>query len=93
MWYLYLHHSGQSCVVCSDRDFTQAPGLRYGPDGEIVSPRREIFWCAPSVEIFAYRFLIEARLSLAIHDKQRADELNPELLAYLGHYVPDPGSQ
>jgi len=92
MWYIYLHRSGESCVVCSDRDFTRAPELRYGPGGETVPPRREIFWCAPSVEIFAYRFLIEARLSHAIRDKRRAGELNLEILAYLAHYVPDPGS-
>ncbi|MEU6342833.1 hypothetical protein ABZ883_18050 [Streptomyces sp. NPDC046977] len=89
MWYLYLHHGGQSAVVCSDRDLTEEPGLRYGPDGEIVLPRRpEIFWTAPSVEVFAYRFLTEARLLSAIGGKQRAGELDPELLAYLAHYVP-----
>lgn len=91
MWYLYLHRGGQSGIVCSDRDFTREPGLRYGPDGEIVPPRSEIFWCAPSVEIFAYRFLAEARLSFAVRDKKRAGELDPELLAYLAHYVPDSG--
>jgi hypothetical protein len=88
MWYLYLHRSGRSVIVCSGRDFTDGPELRYGPDGEIVPPGREIFWCAPSVEIFAYRFLTEARLSSAIHDRRRAGELDPELLAYLAHYVP-----
>lgn len=93
LWYLYLHHSGQAAVVCSDRDFTVEPGLRYGPDGEIVLPRREIFWTAPSVEIFAYRFLAEARLTLAIHEKQRAGELDPELLAHLAHYVPSSSSE
>jgi hypothetical protein len=93
MWYLYLHHSGQAAVVCSDRDFTVEPGLRYGPDGEIVLPRREIFWTAPSVEIFAYRFLAEARLTLAIHEKQRAGELDPELLAHLAHCVPSSSSE
>ncbi|MEU5476367.1 hypothetical protein [Streptomyces mirabilis] len=93
LWYLYLHHSGQAAVLCSDRDFTVEPGLRYGPDGEIVLPRREIFWTAPSVEIFAYRFLAEARLTLAIHEKQRAGELDPELLAHLAHYVPSSSSE
>jgi hypothetical protein len=94
MWYLYLHHSGRSAVVCSDRDFTDEPGLMYGPDGEIVPPRPpEIFWCAPSVEIFAYRFLVEARLWFAIHDKQRAGELDSELLAYLAHYMPRPARE
>jgi hypothetical protein len=78
---------GESFIVCSDFDFTYEPELRYGPDGEVVAPRQDIFWCAPSVEIFAYRFLIEARLSSAIHDKRRAAELEPELLAYLAHYV------
>ncbi|MGW2826648.1 hypothetical protein ACWC24_37580 [Streptomyces sp. NPDC001443] len=91
MWYLYLHHGGQSAVVCSDRDFTEKPETRYGPDGKIVlrRPSREIFWTAPSVESFAYRFLVEARLSSAVHDKMRAGDLDPDLLAYLAHYVPE----
>lgn len=94
MWYLYLHHGGQSCVVCCDRDLTEEPGLRYGPDGEIVLPRPpEIFWCAPSVESFAYRFLVEARLLTAIDERTRAGELDPELLAYLAHYVPGSGNR
>lgn len=93
MWYLYLHHRGQSSVVCSGADFTHEPEPGYGPDGEIVLPSREIFWCAPSVEIFAYRFLAEARLAFAIRDKLRAGELDPESLAYLAHYVPDSRSE
>ncbi|MER5600803.1 hypothetical protein [Streptomyces sp. NPDC002265] len=95
MWYLYLHHGGQSAVVCSDRDFTAEPEIRYGPDGKIVlrRPSREIFWCAPSVEGFAYRFLVEARLSSAVRDKERAADLAPELLAYLAHYVPASAEQ
>ena len=93
MWYLYLHHSGQSAVVCSDWDFTLEPELRYGPDGEIVLPRREICWNAPSVEVFAYRFLAEAKLSSAIYDKKRAAELDPELLSYLAHYVSGSSSE
>jgi hypothetical protein len=64
-------------------DFTEEPELWYGADGEIAVPRREIFWCAPSVEIFAYRFLIEARLVSAIRDKKRASELDPDLLCAL----------
>ncbi|MGX1545962.1 hypothetical protein [Streptomyces adustus] len=83
MWYLYLHHDGQSAVVCSDRDFTGERAAGYGPDGEI-------FWTAPSAESFAYRFLVEARLSSAVYDKERAGDLDPELLAYLAHYVPGP---
>lgn len=93
LWYLYLHRSGQSCVVYSDRNFTREPGLMYGPDGEIVPPRREIFWCAPSVEIFAYRFLVESRLAQAVRDKTRACELESELLAYLAHYLAQPSNE
>ncbi|MFD8757392.1 hypothetical protein ACFV0O_41430 [Kitasatospora sp. NPDC059577] len=92
LWYLYLHHDGQSGVVCSARDFTREPEPCHGPDGEIVTPGREIFWTAPSVEHFAYRFLTEARLAAAIHDRARAGELDPELVAYLAHYVPGSGS-
>ncbi|WP_161791317.1 hypothetical protein [Streptacidiphilus jiangxiensis] len=57
----------------------------YGPDGEFVVPRSDLFWCAPNVEVFAYRFLVEARLGSAIHDKQRASDLAPDALAYLAH--------
>ncbi|MGW1067133.1 hypothetical protein ACWD4F_21770 [Streptomyces aureus] len=87
MWYLYLRHSGESFVVWSYQDFTREPKLRYNQDGAVVTPRQEINWCAPSVESFAYRYLIEERLNAAIRDKERAKDLAPELLAYLAHYV------
>ncbi|MEV0565732.1 hypothetical protein [Dactylosporangium sp. NPDC050588] len=40
------------------------------------------------MELFAYRFLIEARLATAIDEQLRAGDLDPEVLAYLAHYVP-----
>jgi hypothetical protein len=86
-WYLYLHHSGQSAIVCSTNDFTRDSGLRSSPDGEIGTRSRELIWCAPSIESFAFRELVESRLSQAIHDKERASDLDPEALVYLRHYV------
>ncbi|MEV7119644.1 hypothetical protein [Kitasatospora griseola] len=89
VWYLYLHHNGQSAVVSSDRDLTSEPGLRYGPDGEVVVPKPpELFWNAPSTEIFAYRFFVEGSLIDAIEERRRPDEVDPEHLAYLAHYLP-----
>ncbi|WP_344504918.1 hypothetical protein [Dactylosporangium maewongense] len=82
VWYLYLHRDGGSCVVCSADDFTYEPGPHYGRD--------TVYWCAPTVGLFAYRFLIEARLATAIDEQRRAGDLDPELLAYLAHYVPGP---
>ncbi|MFD8597582.1 hypothetical protein ACFV1L_21525 [Kitasatospora sp. NPDC059646] len=85
--YLYLHHSGRSAVVGSGRDFTVEWGVRYGPDGEVVAPPRpELFWTAPSTEVFAYRFLAEGSLIDAIEERARPAELDPEHLAYLAHY-------
>ncbi|MFF5225727.1 hypothetical protein [Dactylosporangium sp. NPDC000521] len=58
------------------------------PDGTPVVPRRDdVYWCAPTVELFAYRFLVEARLVTAIDEQRRAGDLDPEQLAYLTHYV------
>ncbi|MFC4046607.1 hypothetical protein ACFO1B_50045 [Dactylosporangium siamense] len=48
----------------------------------------ELYWCAPSVESFAYRFLIEGTLIRAIRERQPAAELTPEALTYLAHYLP-----
>ncbi|MFD8478435.1 hypothetical protein [Kitasatospora sp. NPDC059673] len=89
VWYLYLHHNGRSAVVSSARDLTEEPEARYGPDGELVMPSPpELFWNAPSTEIFAYRFLAEGHLIEAINDRRRAADLDPEHLAYLAHYLP-----
>ncbi|ROR35457.1 hypothetical protein EDD39_7115 [Kitasatospora cineracea] len=82
--YLYLHRDGSSAVVHSNRDLTADRGERYGPDGESVPPPPvELFWCAPSTEVFAYRFLARATLLHAIEDRGRATDLDPEHLAYL----------
>ncbi|WP_229070326.1 hypothetical protein [Actinoplanes sp. DH11] len=88
VWYLYLHRDGHYAVVCSGRDYTTEWGLRYRQDGEIAEPVDELYWCAPGVESFAYRFLIEGTLIQAIRDRRPATELTPEALTYLAHYVP-----
>ncbi|MEU5385566.1 hypothetical protein [Kitasatospora cineracea] len=43
----------------------------------------ELSWCAPSTEVFAYRFLARAALLHAIEVRGRATDLDPEHLAYL----------
>ncbi|MFJ1755022.1 hypothetical protein [Kitasatospora sp. NPDC088134] len=86
--YLYLHRDGSSAVVGSTRDLTEEPVERYGPDGELVSVGpAELFWCAPSTEVFAYRYLAEETLRTAARERRRAGELDPEHLAHLAHYL------
>lgn len=84
LWYLYLHRDGSSAVVHTDRDLTAERGERYCPEGELVPPPPvELSWCAPSAEVFAYRFLARAALLHAIEVRGRATDLDPEHLAYL----------
>ncbi|MFJ5884719.1 hypothetical protein [Kitasatospora cineracea] len=69
-------------MVHTDRDLTAGRRERYGPDGESVLPTpAELFWCAPSTEVFAYRFLAGSILLHAVRDT----DLDPEHLAYLTH--------
>ncbi|GID61049.1 hypothetical protein [Actinoplanes couchii] len=74
-----LHHDGQTAVICSSRDYT---------DEWEEDTVDELYWCAPSVESFAYRFLIEGRLVSAIRNRERAGDLAPVEVAYLAHYLP-----
>lgn len=86
-WHLYLRPDGDSFVVQCDRDISQDPEVMFGPDGNPVEAGTEIFWCAPSVESFAYRFWIEHTLWFAIHDALRSRDLPSEQRAYLSHYL------
>lgn len=86
-WYLYLRENGESCVVHSSRDFEHEPELCFDPEGNETYPDDEIFWSAPSVEVFAYRFWVENTLWHAISERRRAGDLSAEQCAYLAHYL------
>ena len=94
-WYLYLRANGESFVVHSYRDLEYEAELRESgtPDdleqlAEIDDdPDCEIFWCAPTIEIFAYRFWTENSLWFALHDGQPINGLSAAQRAYLEHYA------
>lgn len=94
LWYLYLRPDGESFVVHSYRDLEHEADLRAAGDPDDLEqlaeidgdPDYEIFWCAPTVEIFAYRFWTENSLWFAIHDSQPLEDLSAAQRAYLEHY-------
>lgn len=96
LWYLYLRPGGESFVVHSYRDLEYEAEVRAGGDaGEIedlpdfdADPDFEIFWCAPTVEVFAYRFWMENTLWFALQGGQAGEDLGAAQLAYLDHYAP-----
>ena len=69
-----------------DHDISHDPGVVFGPDGKPAEARTEVYWCAPSVESFAYRFWVEHTLWFAIFDRRQACDLPSEQRAYLAHY-------
>jgi len=94
LWYLYLRANGESFVVHSYRDLEYETELRSAGDPDDLErlagidddPDYEIFWCAPTVEIFAYRFWTENSLWFAIHAGQPIEDLNASQRDYLEHY-------
>lgn len=96
LWYLYLRPGGESFVVHSYRDLEYELEVRSGGDADEIEslpdfdndPDYEMFWCAPTVEVFAYRFWTENTLWYALHGKQPMGDLNEAQLAYLRHYAP-----
>jgi len=94
LWYLYLRANGESFVVHSYRDLEYEAEVRSSSDPEELEqlaeidddPDYEIFWCAPTVEVFAYRFWTENSLWYAIHDSQPIEHLNASQRDYLEHY-------
>lgn len=96
LWYLYLRPNGESFVVHSYRDLEYEAELRSGGDAEEIEdlpdfdndPDYEIFWCAPTVEVFAYRFWMENTLWFALYDGEPIENLDTAQLAYLNHYAP-----
>lgn len=95
MWYLYLRPSGESFVVHSYRDIELEAEIRAGGDPEEIEdlpdydldPDYEIFWCAPTVEAFTYRVLIEGAIQRAFAEGRGYDDLDPRQQSYLAHYV------
>ena len=95
LWYLYLRPDGESFVVHSYRDLEYELEVRSGGDADEIEslpdfdndPDYEIFWCAPTVEVFAYRFWTENTLRLALHGRQPIEDLDEAQLTYLRHYT------
>lgn len=94
-WYLYLRPGGESFVVHSFRDLEYEAELRaQGEPGVLArlaeldtDPEYEICWCAPSVEVFAYRFWTENKLWFGLHGGEDGlADASPAQLAYLRHY-------
>jgi len=99
LWYLYLRPTGDSFIVHSYRDLEWEAEVRSSGDTDEIEslpdfendPDYEIFWCAPTVEIFAYRFWTESVLLLALNGEQPIEDLDEAQLANLDHYAQAPG--
>lgn len=95
MWYLYLRPGGESFVVHSYRDVEYEAEVRESGDLEEIEdlpdydndPDYEIFWCAPTVEIFSYRVWTESRIQRALSEGHSFDDLDPGQRSYLTHYL------
>jgi hypothetical protein len=100
MWYLYLRPSGESFIVHSYRDIEYEAEVNAIGDPEEIEdlpdydndPDYEIFWCAPTVEVFSYRVWMESRIQRALAEGRSIDDLDPRQRVYLAHYLTEPGS-
>ena len=94
MWYLYLRPGGESFVVHSYRDLEYEAEARVSGDPQEIEdlpdydhdPDYEILWCAPTVEVFCYRMLVESGIQTALWKGRSVNDLEPQLRAYLAHY-------
>ena len=89
-WGLYLSPSGGSCVVNTPYWYDiDAPVDDWEEDDDmheraIPAPSvKDLMYCSPSFESFAYRFWIENEIWFAIYD---GEPLTDRDLAYLSHY-------
>jgi hypothetical protein len=95
MWYLYLRPGGESFVVHSYRDIEYEAEVRASGDLEEIEdlpdydndPDYEIFWCAPTVEVFSYRLQTESQIQRALWEGKSLDDLEPRQRTYLAHYL------
>jgi hypothetical protein len=95
LWYLYLRPGGESFIVHSCRDLEYEAEVRSGGDADEIEampdfdndPDYEIYWCAPTTEIFAYRFWTENTLWFALHGDKPMESLDADQFAYLDHYA------
>lgn len=95
-WYLYFRPNGEAFVVHSYRDLEyEAEVKATGTPDELEQlaeidddPDYEIFWCAPTLEMFAYRFWTENSLWRAVHDRSPVNDISVAQRAYLDHYEP-----
>lgn len=82
-WYLYLRPTGESFIVHSREFFEESDADNQVRRREDDSPENSIFWCAPSAEVFAYRFRTETIIARAVNERRRARDLTPGIRAYL----------
>lgn len=95
-WYLYLQPNGESFIVHSYRDLEYEAEVKATGTPEDLEqlaeidddPDYEIFWCAPTLEMFAYRFWTENSLWRAIHGRSPLNDISVAQRAYLNHYEP-----
>jgi hypothetical protein len=96
LWYLYLTPTGASSVVVSPYDYdgddadTDAPGSVPSDDQTLSDQQRaaivaNTFVCAPSFEVFLYRFWLENTIWFALNDGK---PLTDEQQRYVAHYQP-----
>ena len=103
IWYLYLRPradgSGtESFVALSYRQFEYEEELRATATEESLKelkalsedPYGEIFWCAASVEHFAYRFWIEGKLWFTLSGDADIADASDDMRAYLAFYDQEP---
>lgn len=98
LWYLYLRPAAdgsgtdgsgtESFVVCSFRQFEEEEESQAAPEtAERVAPENSgIFWCAPSIEQFAYRSWIEGKLWFYLSGDSADDALTADMESYLAPY-------
>lgn len=83
IWYLYLNAQGDHCVVCADGDVGFM--LEDEESAKHLDPEaiQGITYCAPSFEVFLYRFWLENTIWFALNE---GGSLTAEMRVYLGHY-------
>lgn len=81
-WYLHLLPDGDVHVICTPIPL-DSPKVMQRVTREVAIANTR--YCAPSFEVFVYRFWLENEIWYSLHD-MGGDEPNAEMLAYVAHY-------
>lgn len=81
LWYLYVNHEGESCVVVSPLDLAEEFASMETPLDEL---KEHLFFCAPSFEEFIYRFWLENTIWFAVDEGRALTEAERR---YVEHYT------